>query len=86
MENQSATHQLPNLTEFNMQIQEIEVLIDQHGQVQLLVRGVKGAACLEITKELEMALGSQVTSREWTGEAYETDAPPLARQIRQHLR
>jgi hypothetical protein len=52
-----------------MDIQEIEVFIDKDGQTRLQVRGVKGDACLEITRPLEEALGGQVYEREMTNEA-----------------
>ncbi len=52
-----------------MDIQEIEVTIDKKGQVKVHVRGVKGKACLDLTKDLELALGAQVISRELTPEA-----------------
>ncbi len=54
-----------------MEIQEIEVFIDAEGKVQLQVRGVKGMECLELTKELEAALGGQIEAREMTPEAYQ---------------
>lgn len=52
-----------------MDIQEIEVTIDKKGQVKVHVRGVKGKACLDLTKDLEIALGAQVITRELTPEA-----------------
>jgi hypothetical protein len=56
-----------------MEIQEIEVVIDKTGRVQIQVRGVQGQKCLELTKDLEAALGGQVLSRELTAEAYSVD-------------
>ncbi|HET92339.1 MAG TPA: DUF2997 domain-containing protein [Chloroflexi bacterium] len=55
-----------------MQIEEIEVFIDENGRVQIEVHGVKGMACLDLTKDLEEALGGEVESREMTAEAYAT--------------
>ncbi len=55
-----------------MELQEIDVFIDKDGQVRLEVRGVKGGACLTVTKGLERALGGQVVTREMTPEANET--------------
>jgi len=55
-----------------MELQEIEIFIDQAGKVRIQVRGVKGAACLDITKELEEALGGQIELREMTPEALES--------------
>lgn len=54
-----------------MEMQEIDVFIDNSGEVRVEVRGVKGPACLDITKQLEAALGGQVASREMTPEAQE---------------
>lgn len=55
-----------------MELQEIEVFIDKNGQVRIEVRGVKGMSCLDLTRDLEKALGGQVEAREMTPEAYET--------------
>jgi hypothetical protein len=52
-----------------MEIQEIEVVIEKDGQVRLEVRGAPGTQCLELTKDLEAALGGQILSREMTSEA-----------------
>lgn len=54
-----------------MELQEIEVTINQNGQVEVRVHGVKGAACLDITKGLEAALGGEIIIREMTPEALE---------------
>jgi hypothetical protein len=56
-----------------MDLQEIEVVIGKDGQVQIQVRGVQGLQCLEITKELEEALGSEILARIMTPEALEQD-------------
>ena len=53
-----------------MEVQEIEVTIDENGQVQIHVTGIKGDACLDITRPLEQALGGQLT-RTMTPEAME---------------
>jgi hypothetical protein len=55
-----------------MDLQEIEVLIEPNGQVRIQVRGVKGPCCLDLTADLEAALGGQIASRQMTSEAYET--------------
>ena len=55
-----------------MELQEIEVYIDKDGQVRIEVRGVQGMSCLDLTADLEAALGGEVESREMTPEAYET--------------
>ena len=52
-----------------MELQEIEVVIDPDGKVRVEVHGVNGPACLEVTKDLEAALGGQVIAREMTSDA-----------------
>ena len=52
-------------------LQEIEVVIDRDGNVKLLVRGVKGEQCLELTKDVEQLLGGQVIDRQNTDEFHE---------------
>jgi hypothetical protein len=64
-----------------MEMQEIEIYIDKTGKVRVEVRGVKGKACLDITRSLEEALGGQVESREFTPEADED----LPNQLDQRL-
>ena len=54
-----------------MEMQEIEVNIGKDGQVEIVVRGVKGPQCLELTASLEEILGGVVISREMTPEANE---------------
>jgi len=51
---------------------EIEIDIDDNGNVSFRVKGVKGKKCLEITKDLEAALGI-VVKQEKTAEFYETE-------------
>ena len=60
-----------------MEVQEIEVTINKNGQVEVHVRGVKGTACLEITRGLEAALGGEVILREMTPEAAEPPDTPI---------
>ena len=57
-----------------MEMQEIEVQINQDGKVEISVRGVKGLKCLEITADLEEALGGEVLLREMNPPA-ESDGP-----------
>ncbi len=54
-----------------MDLQEISVFIEKDGQIRLEVNGVKGPACLDLTRALEQALGGQVESREMRPEAYD---------------
>jgi len=50
--------------------EEIEVEIDENGGVRVHIKGVKGKACLEYERLLELAVG-KVVSRELTPEYYE---------------
>ena len=52
-----------------MELQEIEVTIGKDGQVQIQVRGVEGMKCLELTRELEEALGGEILARIMNPEA-----------------
>lgn len=56
-----------------MELQEIEIVIGSDGQVQVQVRGVKGMKCLELTKELEEALGGEILARIMTPEALDEE-------------
>lgn len=50
--------------------EEIEVTIGPDGRVSLMVRGLKGKGCLELTKPLEEALGAEIEERTYTSEYY----------------
>ncbi|BAQ67054.1 DUF2997 domain-containing protein [Geminocystis sp. NIES-3709] len=54
-----------------MDLQEIDVFIDDNGEVKLEIRGVKGQKCLDLTQDLEAILGGEIISREMTPEAGE---------------
>jgi hypothetical protein len=54
-----------------MEIQEVEVVVGKDGRVELTVRGVKGPACLDLTRALETVLGGVVLNREMTSEGLE---------------
>ena len=54
-----------------MRKQDIEITISPTGEVSFLVKGVKGASCLDETKFLEDALGGGVLDRQKTSEYYE---------------
>lgn len=60
-----------------MEIQEIEITIGKDGRVQMHVRGVKGLACLELTRSVEQALGGAIELREMTPEALDDTGNPL---------
>lgn len=66
-----------------MDVQEIEVTIGKDGKIQVHVRGVKGEACLDITRALESALGGEVELREMTPEAIEGVQLPEKSRIQQ---
>ena len=55
-----------------MDIEEIQVEIMPDGSLQISVKGVKGSACLDITRDLEQALGGNVITREMSPDAYES--------------
>jgi len=69
-----------------MEIQEIEVFIDDDGQVEVKVHGVKGTSCLDVTRPLEEALGGAVELREMTPEAEETVSDEVQERQRQQGR
>src|SRR5512133_2341554 len=66
-----------------MELQEIEVTIGPDGKVMVQVRGAHGTKCLELTKELEEALGGNILERIMTPEALEEEQPRLDED--QHL-
>ena len=66
-----------------MELQEIEVFIEKDGRVLIQVRGAKGLACLDLTRELEVALGGQIEAREMTPEAYEIIQDQVQRRLNQ---
>ena len=53
-----------------MEMQELEIIIDKNGRVQVAVRGVHGEGCRARTKDLEEAIGI-VEERNYTAEYYE---------------
>jgi hypothetical protein len=55
-----------------MEVQEVEVIVDDDGNVTIEVHGVKGMACVEITEDLVEALAGEIESQELTSEAYAT--------------
>jgi len=67
-----------------MELQEIEVVIDPDGTVKLEVRGVSGPACLDLTADLESALGGQVVAREMTAEAQATVDDQVDERLRRN--
>jgi hypothetical protein len=53
-----------------MTMQELEITIGNDGRVLVHARGVKGDACLALTKKLEEAVG-EVQERSFSSEYYE---------------
>jgi len=64
------------------ELQEIEVAITNEGRLSMEVHGVKGDACLELTKALEETLGGEVLERKLT---YEYDQPSIRARSREKL-
>jgi hypothetical protein len=56
-----------------MRKQDIEIVINDKGEVTFTVKGVKGGSCLDETKFLEAALGGDaaLVTQEKTSEFYE---------------
>lgn len=65
-----------------MEVQEIEVVIDPDGTTRIEVRGVNGPACLDVTADLESALGGEVVTREMTAEAQATVGDEIGERLR----
>jgi hypothetical protein len=53
-------------------VQEIDLVLRPNGSVEIKVRGVPGAACLDITRKLEAELGNRIVAREHTDELHQT--------------
>ena len=68
-----------------MEVQEIDVFIEKSGQVRIQVQGVKGTSCLDLTKDLEEALGGQVEERKMTHEASESEGVPVGERQQQQV-
>jgi hypothetical protein len=76
------SHMLVWITgEETMEMQELEIIIDNEGRIQVKVTGAHGAGCLEITKNLEQAAGD-VENREFLPAYYEQ---PVSAQEHQRL-
>lgn len=58
-----------------IEIEEVEITIDEKGNVQIHVRGVKGEKCLTLTEDLSEALGADLIDQNLTPEMYEQDLP-----------
>ena len=56
-----------------MRKQDIEIVINEKGEVTFQVKGIKGGSCVAETKFLEQALGGEaaVVDQQKTGEYYE---------------
>lgn len=52
-----------------MELHEIEVVIGPDGTTTVQVRGMAGTGCLDLTADLERALGGEVIERQLTAEA-----------------
>ena len=69
-----------------MELQEVDVFIGEDGKVLIEVRGAKGKVCLELTRDLEEALGGQILKREMTPEADEIVQESIQTRLRQRER
>ena len=55
-----------------MEMQELEITIGINGEVLIGVKGLGGQGCIELTRDLEEAIG-KVTDRSFTQDYYEQD-------------
>ena len=62
------------------ELQEIEVVIDEAGNVRIMVQGAIGSKCLDLTKDLEQLLGGEVLERQHTDE-YEQISEDVDNQL-----
>lgn len=62
-----------------MEMQELEIVIDQEGTVEITVKGAKGDACLDATQQLEEAIG-EIEKRTFSAEYYEPQVTLTERQ------
>ena len=67
-----------------MEREAIQIVIEKDGRVHIEVRGVKGTTCLELTEELEQALGGQIEARQMTPEAHEGAGVQVQKRQTQH--
>ncbi len=51
---------------------ELEIIIDENGEVHLDIKGIKGKKCLEIAEMVEKAIG-EMKGKKHKLEYYETD-------------
>jgi len=51
-------------------MEEIQIEIDQQGNVKVEVSGAPGGKCLDLTKTMEQLLGGEISQREFTREYY----------------
>ena len=69
-----------------MKSEEIEVIIDRDGEVQIRVRGVKGKSCLALTQALEEQLGGKVDKRSLTSDYYDEGTVRQSENLVRRLR
>lgn len=53
-------------------MEELEIIIDKNGKIDIEVKGVKGHSCKELTRDLEEALG-EVEKRTCKTEYYQCE-------------
>ncbi len=62
-------------------MEQIEITIGKDGKVKFHVQGAKGQKCLDLTKPLELALGT-VEERHKTAEFYAGEPAPIHQKER----
>ncbi len=62
-------------------MEQIEITIEKSGKISFHVQGVKGQKCLDLTKPLELALGS-VEDRKKTADFYAGEPAPVHQKER----
>ncbi len=55
-------------------MEELEIVIDPDGSIQIHVKGIRGTRCREATQRLEEVLG-EVSERKYCPEYYEEPEP-----------
>jgi hypothetical protein len=67
-----------------MEMLELEITIGINGEVLIGVKGVGGPDCIELTRDLEEAIG-KVTDRSFTQDYYEQEITET-RRVKERLR
>lgn len=65
-----------------MEIQEVAIKILPDGEVKIMVEGVKGTKCLQLTEDIETLLGNEIILREKTYEYYQDSSLTTSEEIK----